>query len=509
MTPALSGERPTVAFFLVPDHFVLLLEVIRALDSNGYRCIVFCELESTRRDLESGPYKDAISEIISFSSPGTYEFRQLSADGKTETMARTIAWENRLGINFAHFLLGRRDISNAFALTGTRHPIARIRRNGQLDQAQILSYFNDDLDLFERIFRDQKVGFVVNPYFHLFYLAAEMDIGTAMLNVGRHESSYFWARSYLCLNDGLEAAYRALGNVDTGARKERSYANDYLPRLQFFAERSVLSLIPKLATEAKNSLIRKFTGSKNGYTLASMAAYRWRELAAKKEMNRAPYLTLSEIGDGRFVFFPLSTDPEWTLQIQSYSYFSQLWALAEVARDLPAGVTILVKEHIYAVGRRPRDLYDQILRFPNVRLLRLSENAMEVIQRCHAVVSINSTAGYEAAMMGKPSIILAEHSDYAFLPHVLHCPRGEGLKQALRTVMDFPMSEADMVAAGSRLITAIENSCFSLDGYSYLDRTNVNADGVRQATEALIVLLNEHSQLIPAVSAKHKSRTAL
>ena len=32
-----------------------------------------------------------------------------------------------------------------------------------------------------------------------------------------------------------------------------------------------------------------------------------------------------------------------------------------IARDLPADVKLVVKEHIPALGRRPRDFYHQIL----------------------------------------------------------------------------------------------------------------------------------------------------
>ena len=54
--------------------------------------------------------------------------------------------------------------------------------------------------------------------------------------------------------------------------------------------------------------------------------------------------SLEDLEGKRFIFFPLSTEPE-SLQTLSPEYFYQLAFITSIARDLPVGVYLVVKEH--------------------------------------------------------------------------------------------------------------------------------------------------------------------
>ena len=148
--------------------------------------------------------------------------------------------------------------------------------------------------------------------------------------------------------------------------------------------------------------------------------------------------------------------------------------------------TLLVKEHIYGIGRRPRDFIDQIAALKNVKLLKLSENALDVVRKVDAVVTINGTGGYEAAMFGKPVVFLSKRCDLSFLPHVVHAPLGQDLGGALDHVLALARSGKSHASEGYRLLRAIEDTCFDLAQYSSLDRKNVNSGGAIAAAESIL-----------------------
>jgi len=61
-----------------------------------------------------------------------------------------------------------------------------------------------------------------------------------------------------------------------------------------------------------------------------------------------------------YVFYALQVEPESNLQGYSPEYFYQLSAIISLARDLPPGVVLAVKEHLPAAGRRPSQFHRQI-----------------------------------------------------------------------------------------------------------------------------------------------------
>ena len=94
--------------------------------------------------------------------------------------------------------------------------------------------------------------------------------------------------------------------------------------------------------------------------------------------------SLEDLEGKRFIFFPLSTEPE-SLQMLSPEYFYQLAFITSIARDLPVGVYLVVKEHLAAVGRRPKDFYGQIMEFKNVIVANIQEDGMSQICGIHGL----------------------------------------------------------------------------------------------------------------------------
>jgi Capsule polysaccharide biosynthesis protein len=120
-----------------------------------------------------------------------------------------------------------------------------------------------------------------------------------------------------------------------------------------------------------------------------------------------------------YVYFPLHVEPELSLLVFAPEHSNQLELCRRIALGLPSGVRLLVKEHPSMLAARPRTFYDQLRGLPNVEIAhsRLSSSALVTNPCCRASVVVSSTVGFEAAMSGRPVVLLAP-VQYAVLPGV-------------------------------------------------------------------------------------------
>ena len=140
-------------------------------------------------------------------------------------------------------------------------------------------------------------------------------------------------------------------------------------------ENSVSGLVRRMAGHAARRIywhLRGYEKAKGyfGSDEMRMLYRRWRD-GRRMTDRRLP--SISDLGDAPFVFFPLATEPEASLQQFSPEFFFQHAAIAALSRDLPAGVRLVVKETIMGVGRRPDNFYDQIGELKNVVWMNMLE----------------------------------------------------------------------------------------------------------------------------------------
>lgn len=168
---------------------------------------------------------------------------------------------------------------------------------------------------------------------------------------------------------------------------------------------------------------------------------------------------------GRFVYWPLQTEPEVALAQMSPEFFFQHAAIAALSRDLPVGVELLVKEHRSALGRRPRDFHDQLMALPNVAMLKPDEDGLAVIRRAGAVATITGAAGQEALCLGRRVLSFGRHNPWGFMPG---CRVVTDLGD-LRADIEWAMSiDANEIEQGKRLNGALRACSFRLDAAAAL-----------------------------------------
>jgi capsule polysaccharide export protein KpsC/LpsZ len=80
----------------------------------------------------------------------------------------------------------------------------------------------------------------------------------------------------------------------------------------------------------------------------------------------------------------------------------------QVAKSLPAGWWLVVKEHPASLGRRPVSFYRRLAQIPGVLLLDPALDSHSLILRARAVVTITGTVGWEAVLYRRPVITLGD-----------------------------------------------------------------------------------------------------
>ena len=91
-------------------------------------------------------------------------------------------------------------------------------------------------------------------------------------------------------------------------------------------------------------------------------------------------------------------------------YVNELTIIEAVSKTLPAGWWLYVKEHQAMVGERGVEFYEKANKLPNVKMVQLNyyEDPKPWISNSQGVVTISGTTAYEAALMGKHSIVFSD-----------------------------------------------------------------------------------------------------
>lgn len=135
--------------------------------------------------------------------------------------------------------------------------------------------------------------------------------------------------------------------------------------------------------------------------------------AARAAVARRRYL--NERLSGRpFAFYPLQYQPEASTLVHASYFDNQVEVVRNLARSLPGGWDLVVKEHFFMAGQRPLGFYRALQKIPNVRLITLSVPTNRLIQEAAVVTVITSTCGLEASLIGRPVVMFGDYPwDYA------------------------------------------------------------------------------------------------
>ncbi|MGE3150948.1 MAG: hypothetical protein AB7K04_18015 [Pseudorhodoplanes sp.] len=407
-----------------------------------------------------------------------------------EVLRQAQSHERWLGLHYNELILGDRHFGRGFALGGARHPRSRLSEHADL--TRILHAYNTAISFWRNQIEEKRPDLMLMGGTVPGTVARVMGIPYRTIGTARYLGYHYWAENLLFESKRLAAAYREIGARSVPARSiERPYDGHAKPRQDFIRDANTLGLVKQLAhLTARRAYwhLRRYEKRK-GYYLTEELGYavrKWRD--ARRLTGLAK---LSDLSGKRFVFYPLQTEPEQSLQALSPEYFFQLETIAAIARDLPAGVLLVVKETFWSLGRRPVDFYDQIMGFKNVVMMDMLELGLDVVRAADVTLTITGTAGFEAAVMGKPVIAFGRHNLYNAIPHVSVIEHLSELKPTLSRLLDGGIDVEKAKADGQRFLEAVVATSFDLRGYNFLRPAEIEDVAIDSAYRSLIDSLTE------------------
>lgn len=112
--------------------------------------------------------------------------------------------------------------------------------------------------------------------------------------------------------------------------------------------------------------------------------------------------------DERYVFFPLHSPDDAQLTMRAPQYTDQATLAATIAKSLPLGWTLYVKEHPAFVGGYNLETLRRLSAIDNAKLVSPSLNARRLAADADAVVVINSKVGLESLYLDTPVVVLGD-----------------------------------------------------------------------------------------------------
>lgn len=168
-----------------------------------------------------------------------------------------------------------------------------------------------------------------------------------------------------------------------------------------------------------------------------------------KKLSKNPKL------NEKFIFFPMSLDMERSTLIDAPYHTNQIEVIRSIAKSIPVNQKLYVKEHPsqFLRGWRSKSNYNDIISIANVTLIHPDFPSEKLYQNCSLVITIGGTAGYEAALYEKPSIILNDLR-YSILPSVHRLRSFEELPSVINDSIDKKVNIDDI----NRYVKLLESS---------------------------------------------------
>ena len=339
---------------------------------------------------------------------------------------------------------------------------------------QILSILEQECRLFEKILDEVKPHFFITsetalqPH-HLFYkLCQKQGIKILMLNHANWNT--------LCYIS--EERHKLDNQHSLSIENSKKYT---FYELQKILERSNIAKhhtkFHKQIKKSKSSIVKaafellflsKNSNLKTHYTyygrtklrvlskeLMSLTEKRKRESFINKNLLRFESKTKP------FIYLPLHQEPERSLLIAAPRFSDQIETIRQVAKNLPSGFELYVKEHpTQGPARNWRDIsfYKQIINIANVKLFHPSTDSTSLMKNSELVISVGGTSCFEAGFFGKPSITFADLG-YSLIPSVKKLNSYDELRDAIKQCIKTNV-EPNYI---KKYVDLIEESSFDFD----------------------------------------------
>ncbi len=160
------------------------------------------------------------------------------------------------------------------------------------------------------------------------------------------------------------------------------------------------------------------------------------ELQRRKYMGRNKVFE-NPIEGENYVYMPLHLIPESTVFVKASYYVDECNLIEQVSKSLPVGWRLYVKEHQAMLGERSIEFYKKVKELHNVRLVQVNyyDDPKPWLMKAKGVVTIVGTTAFEAALLGKKSILFGD-VPFALIDGITRVRSFEDLPQLIRDFGD-------------------------------------------------------------------------
>lgn len=136
-----------------------------------------------------------------------------------------------------------------------------------------------------------------------------------------------------------------------------------------------------------------------------------------------------------YAYFPLHVDPEASTMVSAPYHTDQIAVIEMLAKSLPAGMRLIVKEHKPMVGRRPKGYYKRINTIPDVHLASPFMDNFTLLKNAALACTITGTVGLESIILGKPLLVIGNAHYTNIGEGFVHCPEYTRFTTAIREAL--------------------------------------------------------------------------
>jgi len=181
----------------------------------------------------------------------------------------------------------------------------------------------------------------------------------------------------------------------------------------------------------------------------------------------------------KYVYMPLHLIPESSVFVKASFYVDELNLIEQVSKALPVGWKLYVKEHQAMLGERDLSFYKKAAELANVRVVQLNyyKDPKPWITKAEGVVTITGTAAYEAALMGKRSIVFGD-VPFSMIEGITRIRSFEDLPEAIRA-----FGQVDNIHSAAAYIHAVKRAGNEVKIFYLMDEAEEIFAGRHEETE--------------------------
>ncbi|MFQ5914237.1 MAG: hypothetical protein ACE5JS_13740, partial [Nitrospinota bacterium] len=341
----------------------------RLKEETGARIHFICNSDL---DVKFYQRNDPASVVDGYTSIGRFHDLYDVVEQDEENIVRLArSNEARYGLLAADVLQSDRHLGRGYTPLGVGHP--RSKLSEKATYLKSLNFINRAVRFWEDYLDERPADLVVGTAGGVVGLACTMvarerGIPIRTLGWSRYKEYFYWSSDRFLSFPKLKAVFDGLNgefplDEDTYVQTKRTHGAIWASRI--YGLRSPINMLRMMGRHVAIYAYRKVKKNVRvgNVLLSESLKLRWRTVRRMKELDRTAK-PLAELAGKDYVYYPLHTEPETALGILSPEFNEQLAAIELTAKNLPAGVRLAVKEHVFAIGRRPRGFFGLLAEIP-------------------------------------------------------------------------------------------------------------------------------------------------